>query len=191
VPITPLMVIRHAGIEKKWIPLEKMSRQIPIAVITSEDPNFIEHRGFDFGAIKEALSDNLDKGKKLRGGSTVSQQTAKNLFLWPARSWVRKGLEVPVTVALELFWTKKRIMEVYLNIIEMGDGVYGIEAASQRYYKKSASKLKKSEATLIVVCFPNPRRWTPAKPTNYIKRKQARINKWMLGFEPVPAWWYE
>lgn len=191
VPVTPLMLIRDAEINKKWIPLEKMSRHIPIAVITSEDPHFTDHKGFDFSAIKESVSQNLEKGKRLRGGSTVSQQTAKNLLLWPARSWVRKGLEVPVTLSLELFWTKKRIMEVYLNIIEMGDGIYGIEAASQKYYKKSAAKLSKSEATLIVVCFPNPRRWTPAKPTSYIRRKQSRINKWMVGFEPVPEWWYE
>jgi monofunctional biosynthetic peptidoglycan transglycosylase len=190
VPLTPLMLIRTAKIEKDWIPLEKISTNVIKAAITSEDPKFISHWGYDISAIRESLENNLKKGKKLRGGSTISQQTAKNLFLWPDRSWIRKALEVPVTTTLELLWTKKRIMEVYLNIIEMGDGIYGIQAAARKYFDKDASRLSAAEASLIVVCFPNPRLWTPAKPTAYIRKKQSRILRWMQGFEPVPEWWY-
>lgn len=189
VPISPLMILRGTEINKTWMPLSKISPEVPKAAMTSEDPRFIQHYGFDLGAIRESVEDNLEKGKKLRGGSTISQQTAKNFLLWPKRSWFRKGLEVPITLTLELFWTKRRIMEVYLNIIEMGDGIYGIEAASRKYFKKSSSQLTASEAALIVVCFPNPRRWTPNKPTSYIRKKQARILKWMKGFDPIPDYW--
>lgn len=191
VSITPLMLLRATEINKEWVPLNSISQHAVRAAITSEDPHFTEHYGFDFGAIKESIEKNVEKGKKLRGGSTISQQTAKNLLLWPNRSWIRKGLEVPVTTCLELLWTKRRIMEVYLNIIEMGDGIYGIEAASQKYYKKPASKLTRAEAALLIVCFPNPRRWTPLKATPYIRTKQARIMKWMIGFEAYPDWWFE
>ncbi len=191
VPVTYLMLERDAPINYKWVPLEKMSEHVVLAAITSEDPHFNEHFGFDFEAIKQAIRDNKLKGKKLRGGSTISQQTAKNLFLWQSRSWIRKGLEVPFTFGMELLWNKRRIMEVYLNIIEMGDGIYGIEAASQHYFKRSAAKLTKAQAALIVVCFPNPIRWSPFKATNYIVGKQRRIMRWMIGFEPYPDWWFE
>ncbi len=191
VPITPLMVIRATHIDKHWVRLDQISQHAVKAAITSEDPKFNQHFGFDFGAIKESIDNKLEKGKRLRGGSTISQQTAKNLFLWPHRSWVRKGLEVPITLLMEALWTKRRIMEVYLNIIEMGDGIYGIEAASWAYYKKPAAKLSKAEASLLIVCFPNPRRWTPLKPTAFIRKKQARIQRWMTGFEAYPEWWFE
>lgn len=190
VPVTPLMVMRGEGIDKEWIALERMSKKVPIAAIASEDPKFTEHYGFDFEAIWDALNANLN-GKKLRGGSTISQQTAKNVFLWQGRNFVRKGLEVPFTILIETFWTKKRIMEVYLNVIEMGNGIYGIEAASLKYYKKSSARLSAAEAAGIVVCFPNPRMWKPGKHPKYIATKLRNVNRWMIGYEPVPAWWYK
>lgn len=188
IPITPLMLIRDYPIQKDWIPISKMSKSVPLAVLTSEDPKFFNHYGFDFESIRKVLESNK-KGKKIRGASTVSQQTAKNMFLWPKRSWIRKGLEVPLTIMMETMWNKKRIMEVYLNIIEMGEGIYGIEAASQAYYKKSASQLNNREAAGIVVCFPNPIRWNPKKPSTYIKAKQSRITRWMTGYDPFPENW--
>src|SRR5690606_18292583 len=126
-----------------------------LAVICSEDQNFLKHRGFDIQAIEKAIEDN-QKGKRIRGGSTISQQTAKNVFLWPQRSWLRKGMEAYVTILIELIWSKERIMEVYLNSIEMGNGVYGAEAAAQYWFKKPASKLSKSEAAAIAAILPRP-----------------------------------
>ena len=160
---------------------------MPLAVVTSEDPKFFEHFGFDFEQIQHSLERNIEKGKKLRGASTISQQTAKNLFLWPKRSWVRKGIEVYFTIVLETFWNKRRILEVYLNIIEMGDGIYGAEAAAQEYFNKSSAKLTKPEAALIAAVLPNPRRWSPAKPTAYIRKKQQRIVRYMkyVDMEPL------
>jgi monofunctional biosynthetic peptidoglycan transglycosylase len=191
VPITPLMLLRGGTIHKEWKPLHKISKQVPIAVFTSEDPNFLNHKGFDLEAIQKVLKDKQKKeNTRLRGASTVSQQTAKNVFLWPARSWLRKGLEVPLTLGIELFWTKRRIMEVYLNVIEMGSNVYGIEAAAQHYFKKSAQDLSRKEAAAIVSCFPNPRIYIANKPSRYIKKKQKRISRWMIGYDPVPEWWY-
>jgi len=189
VPFTYLMLERDVAISYDWVPLEDMSKHVVTAAITSEDPHFNEHYGFDLDAIKKAIEDKR-KGKRLRGASTISQQTAKNLFLWPSRSWLRKGLEVPFTLGIELLWNKRRIMEVYLNIIEMGKGIYGVEKASWKYYKKPAKRLNKAESALLVVCFPNPIRWTPHKATKYIRGKQYRIMKWMTGFEAFPAWWF-
>lgn len=182
-PLTPLMFIRSSSqlisgkevkLKKEWVSIEKISPNLIKAVIASEDNNFIEHWGFDFEAIKKANELNK-KGGKLRGASTISQQTAKNVFLWPDRTWIRKGFEVYFTGLIELFWTKKRIMEVYLNVIEMGDGIYGAEQAAQTYFKKSANDLSVSEAALIAAVLPNPRKWQPDNPNNYIKRKQQKI----------------
>jgi monofunctional biosynthetic peptidoglycan transglycosylase len=181
VPLTPLMVIKYfeleeGRIEKEWKPLEEISKNLPLAVITSEDQKFDEHFGFDVQAIEKAAKYNeRHKGKKVKGASTISQQTAKNVFLWPHRSWVRKGLEVYFTLLIEVFWSKERIMEVYLNVIEMGPGIYGAEAAAKYYFNKPAAKLTRNESALIAAILPNPIRWSAAKPTPYIVRKKNWI----------------
>jgi monofunctional glycosyltransferase len=193
VPFTPLMIQRYfemeeGKIDKTWMPLEKLSPNLPLAVVTSEDQKFEEHFGFDIEAIEKAAKYNdKHKGKKVKGASTISQQTAKNVFLWPNRSWVRKGLEVYFTLLIEVFWSKERIMEVYLNVIEMGPGVYGAEAASHYYFHKPAAALSKSEAALIAAILPNPIRWSAAKPTPYITRKKNWIVRRMgkASFNPA------
>jgi monofunctional biosynthetic peptidoglycan transglycosylase len=184
-PVTPLMVIRlvqqayHGQaikLKHDWIPLNDMSTSLPQAVVAAEDNLFLEHSGFDFEAIQKAKEFNeKKKGKKVRGASTITQQTAKNVFLWPQRSWVRKGLEVYFTVLIELVWGKKRIMEVYLNVIETGKGIYGVETASQHYFGKSAAKITRGEAALIAAILPNPLKWNPSSPTAYIQRRQQWI----------------
>jgi len=188
VPITPLPIYRlfeqfaddkTLKLHKDWESIDNLGKNICKAAITSEDLQFFKHYGFDFMQMWESFKDWFNKRKRLRGASTISQQTAKNLFFTPQRSWLRKILEVYVTAAIEILWTKKRILEVYLNIIEMGDGIYGAEAAAQFYFNKSAKNLTKQEAALIVACFPNPRRWTPLKSSNYIRKKQAIIVKYM------------
>ncbi len=177
-PITPLMVIRKMSegskIDKKWMPLDSISPYMVTAAVGGEDANFMNHSGFDFDAIENAMEKNMS-GKSVRGGSTISQQVAKNVFLWPERSWVRKGLEAYFTLLIETCWSKKRIMEVYLNVIEMGDGTYGAEAAAQFYFHKSASKLSKNEASLITACYPNPRIYFPNRPSPFVIHKQAII----------------
>jgi len=177
-PITPLMVIRKISdgskIEKKWMPLDRISPYMVVAAVGGEDANFMNHSGFDFDAIESAMEKNRS-GKKVRGGSTISQQVAKNVFLWPGRSWIRKGFEVYFTMLIETFWSKERIMEVYLNVIEMGDGIYGAEAAAQNYFHKSATKLTKNEAALITACYPNPRIYFPNKPSPFVIHKQQVI----------------
>ena len=190
VPVTPLMIVRDAPINYQWTSLKNVNPIFCHAIMVAEDPNFLDHYGFEIDQIKKVIEEKR-KGKKLRGASTVSQQTAKNLFFTPTRSWVRKGLETYVTVLIETLWNKRRIMEVYVNIIEMGDGIYGIKAASQKYYKKTPAKLTKAESTLLVSCFPNPRRWTPLKSDNYIRRKQSRYNKWLIGYNRIPKWWFK
>ncbi|WP_339888842.1 monofunctional biosynthetic peptidoglycan transglycosylase [uncultured Flavobacterium sp.] len=187
VPFTPLMAIR--AIEQKmegkemrsshdWVPIEEISPNLQKAVIASEDGNFLTHSGFDFTAIEKAM-DNNEKGKKIKGGSTISQQTAKNVFLWQGRSYLRKGLEAYYTVLIELFWSKERIMEVYLNSIEMGDGVYGAQAASKHWYHKEAKNLSRIEAAGIAVILPNPRKFKPVNSSNYINRRKAKISKYI------------
>lgn len=192
-PVTPLMVIRlgeqavngqDLRLYKDWERLNQISPNMVQAVVASEDNNFEKHFGIDFEAIKKAQKLNK-KGKTLRGASTISQQTAKNVFLWPARSWVRKGFEVYFTGLIEIFWGKKRIMEVYLNVIEMGHGIYGVEAASQYYFHKPASQLNRSEAALLAAVLPNPRIYDAGNPSNYIQRKQGRIMRAMNRIEPV------
>lgn len=192
-PITLLMVQRNwerkadgkpGKIEKKWVKFEDISDNMKRAAVSAEDQLFLKHMGFDINAIEKAYASNA-KGKKVKGGSTISQQTAKNVFLWPGRSWVRKGFEAYFTLLIELLWSKERILEVYLNVIEMGDGIYGAEAASQAYYKKSCSNLTRSEAALIAACFPNPLRWTPKKPTGYIRHRQYLIMRNMRRLGPL------
>jgi monofunctional biosynthetic peptidoglycan transglycosylase len=187
VPITPLMVSRAFetysdgpgfGWKKEWVALDELPSCVANAMICAEDSRFLEHSGFDFTAIKKAMDQNAE-GKKVKGASTISQQTAKNLFLWQGRTWLRKGLEAYFTVLIELFWSKQRIMEVYVNIIEMGNGVYGIQAAAMQYYQKDARKLKAGEAAMVASILPNPRKWSPLKPSSQIYRKQQRILKGM------------
>ena len=187
VPFTPLMIIRAmeqkvAGKEMtcshNWVSIDNISPNLQKAVISSEDGKFFEHNGFDFSAMQKAFEKN-QKGKKIRGGSTISQQTAKNVFLWPGRSYIRKGFEAYFTFLIELMWSKKRIMEVYLNSIEMGDGVYGAEAASKHWYHKQAKNLSKYEAAGIAAILPNPRKYNPIRSTNYMNRRKATISKYI------------
>ena len=188
VPITPLMLIRlieQAGesdrsmrLEKDWVSIDEMSPHLQLAVVCSEDQEFLEHEGFDFNAIKKAYKYNQTHKKK-RGASTISQQTAKNVFLWPGRSWVRKGLEVYFTFLIEVIWSKERIMEVYLNIIEFGDGVYGVEAAALRNYNKSAKDINRPEAAMLAAVLPSPLRLSPINPTADLREKQSWIMRQM------------
>jgi monofunctional biosynthetic peptidoglycan transglycosylase len=194
VPITPLMVIRlveqtfdsekKVRLYKDWVPMSEISRHAPQAVFAAEDQKFLTHKGFDFEAMEKAWENNK-KGKRIKGASTITQQTVKNVFLWPGRSYLRKGLEAYFTVLVELLWSKERIMEVYLNVIEMGDGIYGIEAASQAYYNKPAAKLNRNQAAMIAAVLPNPIRWTPTKPTGYIRGRQSWIMRQMNNLEPL------
>ncbi|PZQ62411.1 MAG: monofunctional biosynthetic peptidoglycan transglycosylase [Phenylobacterium zucineum] len=178
-PVTFLMVQRlfeGQGLDHRWVPLEKISPNLVRAAIAAEDARFCEHRGFDVAAIEKAMAANA-KGKKLRGGSTISQQTAKNVFLWPGRDWVRKGLEAWFTVLIEIGWGKERIMEVYLNSIEFGPGIYGAEAASQRFFKVPASRLTPTQAARMAAILPKPLGWKAAKPGPYVKRRAGSINR--------------
>lgn len=190
-PITYLIVKR--GIERKmegkewlirrsWVDYEDISDHLKRAAIAGEDANFMTHHGFDSKAIRKALEKNRS-GSKLRGGSTISQQVAKNIFLWPNRSWIRKGFETYFTFLIELFWSKKRILEVYLNMIEMGQGVFGAEAASHYYFNKSCSKLSKREAALIVAILPNPQRWGVKNPSSYINRRANSILRYINHYD--------
>ena len=176
-PLTPLMVIRLVegeGLRKDWTPLDRIAPALPQAVIAAEDNLFCEHSGFDWQAIQEAVEDYRD-GDRLRGASTVSMQTAKNLFLWPGRNFLRKGLEAWLTLQMELLWPKRRIMEVYLNIAEWGPGLYGAEAAARAYFGKPAADLSRREAALLAAVLPNPRAWSPAEPSPYIARRAGVI----------------
>ena len=193
VPITPLMLIRNIEqlqddkklvLKHDWVPIEAISKNLQLAVICSEDQNFLAHNGFDMEAIEKAIEHNK-KGKRIRGASSISQQTAKNVFLWPQRSWFRKGLETYFTFLIELFWSKERIMEVYLNSIEMGNGVYGVEAASQFWFKKPAIKLNRNEAAAIAAILPNPRRYRANPATNYIQGRKNWIVRQMNFFGPL------
>jgi monofunctional biosynthetic peptidoglycan transglycosylase len=187
VPYTPLMLTR--SIENKlagndmvcshdWVPIDHISKNLQKAVIASEDGRFLTHHGFDFEAIQKAMENN-EQGKKLKGGSTISQQTAKNVFLWQGRSYLRKGLEAYFTVLIELIWGKERIMEVYLNSIEMGDGVYGAQAACQYWYRKDATSLTKIQAAGIAAILPNPRKYKATNSSAFINRRKNRIVKHM------------
>jgi monofunctional biosynthetic peptidoglycan transglycosylase len=183
IPITPLMVTRaienkidgnDAVLSHDWVPLEEISPNLQKAVIASEDGNFLKHNGFDFAAMQKAFKNN-QKGRKLKGGSTISQQTAKNVFLWQGRSYLRKGLEAYFTVLIELIWGKERIMEVYLNSIEMGNGVYGAEEAARVWYRTSAINLTKRESAGIAAILPNPRKYKASNSSSYIERRKDRI----------------
>ena len=191
--VTPLMFIRTVEAlaageaprnTKDWVSIDKISHNMVQAVVASEDNLFMQHHGFSVTDIEKAIKHNK-KGKRIRGGSTISQQTAKNVFLWPKRSYLRKGLEAYFTVLIELFWSKERIMEVYLNVIEMGDGVYGVQAAAQTYFNKDALQLTKSQSALIAACLPNPRKYSVSNPTSYIQRRKSKIVSLMGKIEQV------
>jgi len=192
-PITLLMVLRNierksedrpTKLEKEWVDFADISDNMKRAAVAAEDQLFLKHVGFDVKAIERAYKNNVNS-KRVKGGSTISQQTAKNVFLWPGRSWVRKGFEAYFTLLIEMFWSKERILEVYLNVIEMGDGVYGAEAAAQANFNKSCRKLTRSQAALIAACFPNPRKWSPKRPTSYINHRKYLIMKNMRILGPL------
>lgn len=185
IPVTPLMIFRCidqklAGqpmkLDKKWEPLDKISPNMPLAAFCSEDQNFFSHHGFNWDAIKAAWKHD-ERSKRLRGASTISQQTAKNVFLSTRRSWIRKGFEAYFTVLIEAFWGKKRIMEVYLNVVELGKGIYGVEAASEFYFHKHAKDLTRQEAAALASILPDPLKWSPVKPGPYLQERQ----QWIIG----------
>ena len=183
VSFTPLMGIRlyeqwradkPLRLEHEWVPLSQISRHLPQAVVASEDNLFMDHNGFDIEQIQQARRE-AERGKRVRGASTISQQTAKNVFLWPGKSYLRKGLEAYFTLLIEWIWGKERIMEVYLNSIEMGEGIYGAQAVAQAHFQKEAYALTRAEAALIAATLPNPRRFNSAKPSAYMRKRQAQI----------------
>lgn len=193
--VTPLMIIRcveqiadgHSPrVEHKWISLDDMSPSMPVAVMGSEDARFLLHHGFDFRQIEHAARQNAAGGKKV-GASTITQQTAKNVFLWPGRTWVRKGFEAYFTALIELLWSKQRIMEVYLNSIETGEGIYGVEAVARLHFGKSAKKLTRSECALIAATLPNPRKYSSLKPSKYIIGRKHKIETNMKYIPKFPA----
>jgi monofunctional biosynthetic peptidoglycan transglycosylase len=199
VPLTPLMLIRcveqrsdgkEMTLKHDWVSLEEISPKLQLAVVCSEDQNYLKHFGFDWGAIQKARKSNekaleaehssaQGKKAKIRGASTISQQTAKNVFLWPGRSYVRKAFEVWFTLLIEIFWSKERIMEVYLNSIEMGNGVYGAEAAAQFWFRKKAVKLNKDESAAIASVLPNPLKYKANPATSYIGKRKEWIKQQM------------
>ena len=189
VPFSAVMVERQIGAwlqgdfgyvaHSDWVSMDEISPWMGLAVIAAEDQTFPDHWGFDVAAIEKALSHNERNENRIRGASTLSQQTVKNLFLWDGRSWLRKGLEAGLTVGVETVWSKKRILTVYLNIAEFGDGVFGVEAAAQRYFGKPASRLTQSEAALLAAVLPNPLRFKVAAPSGYVRSRQAWILRQM------------
>lgn len=183
VPVTPLMVIRLCQQVKNgetvclhhhWVPITKMSRYLPVAVMASEDQRFLKHHGFDFKEINNAINERME-GRRVRGGSTISQQTAKNVFLWPESSWTRKAFEVYFTFLIEVIWSKQRIIEIYLNSIEMGHGIYGAEAVAQHHFNTSAENLSRSQCALIAATLPNPLKFNSAHPSPYMLKRQRAI----------------
>lgn len=198
VPCSALMVERRVASwfqpgpyvsRHEWVPLEAIAPSMGLAVIAAEDQNFSEHFGFDWQAIEKAVAHN-EHSRRKRGASTVSQQTAKNLFLWESRSWVRKGFEVYFTLLLEVGWSKRRILEVYLNIVEFGDGVYGVEAAARKFFGKPAKALRPEEAALLAAVLPNPHKFRAEAPSAYLRGRQSWIHRQMEqlgGIEVVRA----
>ncbi|MDR0536658.1 MAG: monofunctional biosynthetic peptidoglycan transglycosylase [Tannerellaceae bacterium] len=190
---TPLMLIRvceqwgegrPAMLKHRWVSIERIAEPLALAVVAAEDNRFLIHRGFDLEQIVEARRD-ADRGRRLRGASTISQQTAKNVFLWPGKSYVRKGLEAYFTALIEVLWGKRRIMEVYLNSIEMGDGIYGAEATAAAHFGKGAAALSRGEAALIAASLPNPRRLRSDRPSAYLLKRQGKILSLMGKIGPI------
>lgn len=188
-PVTTFQCVKAIhegnGIHKKWVPIEKISPYMYRAAIASEDNYFLGHRGFDVIALNTVVEERKS-GRRHRGGSTISQQTAKNVFLWPQTSWVRKGLEAYFTVLIEFLWGKERIMEVYLNSIEMGDGIYGAEAVAQQHFGRSALNLTRPNCALIAATLPNPLKFSSQEPSNYMLRRQTAIMTQMRHINVFP-----
>lgn len=172
-----MSVVEGYGLHRDYVRWSEISKEAKLAVMASEDQLFPEHNGFDWKSIEKALQHNKKKSKRVRGASTISQQVAKNVFLWQGRSWLRKGLEVYFTFMIELMWSKQRILEVYLNVAEMGKGVFGIEAAARTYFKKPAMKLNRKQAAMIAACLPNPKKYVVMPPSKYINRRYP----WIIG----------
>jgi monofunctional biosynthetic peptidoglycan transglycosylase len=186
VTITQLVSwISGNGLKRDYVSSDKISSNAKLAVIASEDQLFPDHNGFDFKSIEKAMKHNR-KSKSLHGASTISQQTAKNVFLWQSRSWLRKGLEVYFTFMIEKIWGKKRILEVYTNVVEMGKGIFGIEEAAQKYFNKHASNLSRREASLIAACLPNPKRYTVKPVSKYVSIRSAWIMRQMNNLQSDP-----
>ena len=193
---TPLMFIRLGQqisdgktlkMHHHWVPLEEMSPSLPVAVMASEDQRFMQHHGFDFKAIEKAAKRNCtQKDKPKLGASTISQQTAKNVFLWPGRTWVRKGLEAYFTSLIEIMWSKQRIMEVYLNSIEMGDGIYGADAVAEYHFDCEAKDLTRAQCALVAATLPNPRKFSSANPSPYMLKRQRQIMRQMRFIPAFP-----
>ena len=193
---TPLMFIRcyqqvsegkELKLEHHWVAFNEISPHMPVAVMASEDAKFLQHHGFDYEAIEHAAKRNMEHPEKRKlGASTISQQTAKNVFLWPGRSWVRKGFEVYFTSLIELLWPKQRIMEVYLNSIEMGDGIYGVDAVAEAHFGTDALHLSKTQCALIAATLPNPRKFSSKHPSPYMLKRQARILREMKFVQTFP-----
>jgi len=187
VPYTSLMAIRYFEGDKdyvtkhQWKPISEISKELQLAVICSEDQNFLTHNGFDVKALKEAYLENQE-GKRIRGGSTISQQAAKNVFLWQGRTWFRKGLEVWFTFLIETLWNKERILEVYLNSIEMGNGIFGAEAAAKYWFNVSAKNLSRSQAAAIAAVLPNPRKYKANPSSSFINSRKNWIQRQMQNF---------
>jgi monofunctional biosynthetic peptidoglycan transglycosylase len=190
VPVTPLMLIRcveqtfskdKIRLKHDWVSLDEISKNLPLAVVCSEDQNFMNHSGFDMKAIHQSI-EAAKHGERLRGASTISQQTAKNVFLWPGRDWIRKGFEVYFTVLIEFIWGKERIMEVYLNSIEMGNGIYGAEAAARYYFNTSAKNLSRTQSAALAAILPNPLEYSANPPGPYVQRRigwiVGQMNEW-------------
>ena len=178
IPLTPLMVLRWvdgAPVQKDWVSLDEIAPHLARAVIAAEDATFCEHFGFEPEALRKAWR-SYQRGGRLRGGSTISMQTAKNVFLWPGRTFVRKALEAWLTVYIEALWTKRRTLEVYLNVVEWGPGIYGAEAAAQYHFHKSAANLTARESALLAAVLPSPRRWSASKPGPYVRTRAETIS---------------
>ncbi len=176
-PVTPLMLLRYpeAGrVDRHEVPLRAISPELQYAVIASEDNRFCRHHGIDWGAVNDAV-EQYDAEGRLRGASTITMQVARNLFLWPGGGFARKGVEAALALTIDALWPKRRILEIYLDIAEWGDGIYGAEAASRAYFHTGAARLTRHEAALLAAVLPNPRRWSPARPTNYIADRDAII----------------
>ena len=193
--ITPLMVIRcfqqaaeghEITMRHHWVSLDKISPHLPVAVMASEDQRFLIHHGFDFDAIEKAVRHNKGKRANRHGASTISQQTAKNVFLWPGRSWTRKGFEAYFTALIELLWSKQRIMEVYLNSIEMGDGIYGADAVAKYHFGKDAAELSRAECALVAASLPNPRKYDSGNPNAYMRARRGKIEHEMQFIPTFP-----
>ncbi len=196
VKVTPLMYIRsleHKGNrtysewKHHWVSLDSISPYLPVAVMASEDQRFLRHHGFDWQAIS-AAQEEFEEGGRRRGASTISQQTAKNVFLWPRSSWIRKGFETYFTVLIETLWSKERIMEVYLNSIEMGPGIYGAEAVAQAHFRCHAAELSRSDCALVAATLPNPLRFSSKSPSAYMLKRRRQIERQMKPIDFLPGW---